>query len=221
MDIVELNDEQIDNLFGLLQLKQSDVFYDLGCGTGKVVLEAVKKRNVQRSVGIEINSKFIGIAKQRLKKLSLPSEYENRIKFLQGDFVKRSEGCYFFDISDATAVYNSLSPRGNSIFYNHQFGKIPDIKIAKRDLPLVGYCPKAVSRKDLLCPFFLMLTPLEKYRIYSKKKWATIALNSKDAEIDDVYRYYSSLWKKNNHSEIPSVIIEELENLVQLYLPKD
>jgi len=38
----ELNDKQIAELISLADFKKGDIFYDLGCGEGKVVIEVAK-----------------------------------------------------------------------------------------------------------------------------------------------------------------------------------
>jgi hypothetical protein len=111
-----------------------------------------------------------------------------------------------------------LSPTGNSIFYDAQFANVSEIKIIKRDLPLVGFIPVKISRKDPFCPFFLMLTPLRKYRTFSKSRWASVVMGE-DADIKEVFDYYECLWEKNNHSKISKSVLDDLKNLVNLFLP--
>lgn len=218
-EIVELNDSQIDILFDFSQLNENDVFYDLGSGTGKVVVDAYKKRNVQKSIGIEYNKKYFDISKKRAKKELLREAFGKRVDFFHGNYSDKNENEYIFDISDATVVYNSLAPSDKSDFYDEQFGGISGIKIIKKDLPLVGFRPIKASRKDPDSPFFLMCTPLQKYRISSKNQWASFVLG-KDAEISEVFSYYERLWEKNNDSKIPIKIKSQLENLVEIYLPR-
>lgn len=50
---VPMRSRDLKRVFDLADLKDDEVFYDLGCGNGKVVLYAAKNFNVQ-SIGIEI-----------------------------------------------------------------------------------------------------------------------------------------------------------------------
>jgi len=218
-DIVELTDKQIDILFEFSELSSKDVFYDLGSGTGKVVIDAYKKRNVKKSIGIEYNKNYHDIAKKRAKDELSEDIIGKNVDFFHGNYSDKNENGYVFDVSDGTIIYNSLAPSGKSDFYDAQFEGNSGVKIIKKDLPLIGYKPVSVSIKDPNSPFFLMFTPLRKYRISSKKQWASSILG-KDADISDVFSYYENLWEKNNHNKIPSSIKSQLENLVELYMPQ-
>lgn len=219
-DIVELNDNQIDILFEFSKLGNKDVFYDLGSGTGKVVIDAYKKRNVKKSIGIEYNKNYYNIAKKRAKDELSQNVVGKHVDFFHGNYSDKNENGYVFDISDGTVVYNSLAPSGKSDFYDTQFEGVSGVKIVKKDLPLIGYKPVDVSRIDENAQFFLMLTPLKNYRIYSKKEWATAILGT-DSEINDVFDYYKQLWEKNNKEKIPPGIKKELEILMMEFLPKE
>ena len=219
-NIVELNENQIDILFDFAQLNSGDIFYDLGSGTGKVVIDAYKKRNVQKSIGIEYNKNYYEISKKRAKG-ELPQDIiGKKVDFFHGNYSDKNENEYVFDVSDATVVYNSLAPSGKSDFYDLQFNGISGVKIIKKDLPLVGFRPAGVSRTDKNSQFFLMLTPLSNYRVYGKKEWAS-AVMGKNATIEDVFDYYKQLWEKNNDEKIPPQIQNELEVLVMEFLPKE
>ena len=219
-DIVELNDKQIDILLEFSELNSKDVFYDLGSGTGKVVIDVYKKANVKKSIGIEYNKKYYDIAKKRAKYELSENIVGKNVDFFHGNYSDKNENGYVFDISDGTIVYNSLAPSGKSDFYDVQFNGITGVKIIKKDLPLVGFLPVDISRTDKNSQFFLMLTPLSNYRIYSKNEWAS-AVMGKKAKIEDVFDYYKQLWKKNNNEKIPPQIQNELELLVMEFLPKE
>jgi len=219
-NIVELNENQIDILFDFSGLDRNDVFYDLGSGTGKVVIDAYKKRNVQKSIGIEYNKNYYEISKRIAKDELSEDIVGKKVDFLHGNYSDKNGSEYIFDVSDATIVYNSLAPSGKSDFYDAQFNGISGVKIIKKDLPLVGFRPAYVSRTDKDSQFFLMLTPLSNYRIYGKKEWAS-AVMGKNATIYDVFDYYKQLWEKNNNEKIPPQIQKELELLVMEFLPKE
>ena len=71
------------------------VFYDLGCGLGKMVIHIGLKYNVKKSCGIELSSERLKAA------LDIKGEFckdNGNIEFTHGDFFK-------LDISDATVIY--------------------------------------------------------------------------------------------------------------------
>ncbi len=51
--------EIIPFLFKLANIQPDDVIYDIGCGDGRIVFEAVQRTPVKKAVGIDINSKRI------------------------------------------------------------------------------------------------------------------------------------------------------------------
>ena len=74
---------------------EDTVFYDLGCGLGKMVIHIGLQYNPKKSCGIELS-------KERVKGANdLKEKYckdDNKISFIEGDFFDN-------DFSDATVVY--------------------------------------------------------------------------------------------------------------------
>ncbi|MDX1596511.1 MAG: hypothetical protein R3327_06170 [Nitrosopumilaceae archaeon] len=191
----------------------------MGSGTGKVVINAYKKRNVHKSIGIEKEDKFYRLAKNKARAELPEAIIGETVDFFYGDYAAKTKDGYIFDVSNATVIYNSLAPSGKSSFYDVQFKEKSGVKIIKKDLPLVGYKPISVSREDPNSLFFQMLTPLKQYRSHSKKEWASYVMG-RDAEIKDVFKYYNQLWERNNNKKIPDSIKLQLENLVKEFLPE-
>ena len=73
---------------------QNCVFYDLGCGEGKMVMHVSMGVSIKRSVGIEYYKERCDIAKES----SLDYNYLTEPEFINGDIFRT-------DISDATVVY--------------------------------------------------------------------------------------------------------------------
>jgi len=220
-EIVELNLQQTKTLLNFANLKNTDVFYDLGSGTGKVVLEAVKKTKVKKAIGIEITKKYYELSRERALK-NLSKKQLRRIDFWYGDYSAHKEGFgYIYDISDGTVIYNSLSPTEGKIpFYDTMFDRKKVIMI-KKDLPLVGYLPVSSSKKEPYSWFFMMETPLNKSRTKSKKKWAQSVLEEHDSTIDNVIECYKRLWKHTNEKKDVKKPLHELNKLIDLYLPEN
>ena len=93
--------ELLDLVFGLADLSSRDVFYDLGAGDGRVVVEAAK-RGVRKAVGIEKTRELY------IKALKLAEEERvgDRVVFINDDFFR-------VNISEATIVYLYLLTRVN------------------------------------------------------------------------------------------------------------
>ncbi len=93
---VPTRDELLEYIVKVARLKPDDVFYDLGCGDGRVVIRAVKE-GVKKGVCVEINSSLIERAREAAEKEGVV----DRIEFVNDDFFR-------VPLSDATVVYMYL-----------------------------------------------------------------------------------------------------------------
>jgi SAM-dependent methyltransferase len=91
----------VDAMLKPLELKSGDVLYDLGCGDGRIVIEAVKKFGVH-GVGIDIDPRRIAESKAN----AIAAKVNDRTIFLQQDLFES-------DIREATAVAIFLFPEMN------------------------------------------------------------------------------------------------------------
>ncbi|MEM3697815.1 MAG: class I SAM-dependent methyltransferase [Candidatus Bathyarchaeia archaeon] len=83
----------IDAALDLAEFKPNDVFTDLGCGDGTVLIRASERFGVF-SVGFEINSKLVKMAKTKAK----ASGFKNLIEIVHADLFK-------IDISRFNVIY--------------------------------------------------------------------------------------------------------------------
>ena len=56
-----------EHLLRFLDLGEGDVFYDLGAGSGKVVLQAAMTAPLRKAVGVELSATRVGLARAALK----------------------------------------------------------------------------------------------------------------------------------------------------------
>jgi cyclopropane fatty-acyl-phospholipid synthase-like methyltransferase len=91
----------VDEMLNLAKPKPDDVVYDLGCGDGRIVIEAAKQYGV-RGVGIDINPDRIREAEENAKREGV----SHLVQFRIGDL-------YDADIEDATIVALYLLPDVN------------------------------------------------------------------------------------------------------------
>uniref|UniRef100_A0A7C4JIX8 Class I SAM-dependent methyltransferase n=1 Tax=Ignisphaera aggregans TaxID=334771 RepID=A0A7C4JIX8_9CREN len=80
----------------LANIKDYDVFYDLGCGDGRVVIKAVKE-GAKKGVCVELNPSLIEKARENAK----VENVQDKITFINEDFFNVS-------LEDATIVYMYL-----------------------------------------------------------------------------------------------------------------
>jgi 16S rRNA A1518/A1519 N6-dimethyltransferase RsmA/KsgA/DIM1 with predicted DNA glycosylase/AP lyase activity len=117
-----------------LNLGSDDVFYDLGCGDGRVAVYAAKHYNVRKSVCIEIDRR---LAEQALVN-AIKEGVGDRVMVLNADFRE-------IYIGDATAVYMYLLSSVNEALKPKLEGELSEgTRIATLDFPILGWKPYKV-----------------------------------------------------------------------------
>ena len=94
--------EVVDVMLNLAAPTSKDVVYDLGCGDGRIVIEAAKRFGAH-GVGLDIDPSLITLARERAREAGVGHLVELRVE----DVLKA-------DVSPATVVMLFLSPRGNA-----------------------------------------------------------------------------------------------------------
>jgi len=186
----ELNEDQAKELIKIADFTKKDVFYDLGSGTGKVVLEVVKHSPVQKSIGIESMKKLHEKARMRLIREHTVGKIKNlkRVDFWLGHLGNEDEdndGNLILDYSDATVIFASLDEHEDDILYYKERLCWNKTRIIKKDIPLVGYRSVA-NRFDTECWLFLSKPP---HKRINKKDWVR-SISPDFQTLDDVYDYY-------------------------------
>ncbi len=98
---VQTEDYIVDKMLGLLELRSSDILYDLGCGDGRIIIQAAKKTGI-RGVGIDIDPRRI----EESRANAIAARVDDRTVFLQQDLFRS-------DFAGATAVAMFLLPELN------------------------------------------------------------------------------------------------------------
>jgi precorrin-6B methylase 2 len=93
---VPTREELLDIIMKLADLKSTDIFYDLGCGDGRVVIRAAKE-GVKKAVCVELNPVLIERAKENAKMANVA----DKIEFINEDFFK-------VNLSEASVIYMYL-----------------------------------------------------------------------------------------------------------------
>jgi SAM-dependent methyltransferase len=86
-------------LLARLDLGEDDALYDLGCGTGKLVLLAALTRPLARATGIELSPTRTALARRALARARRSTRLCARVCSFRTESFLRS------DLSDATVVY--------------------------------------------------------------------------------------------------------------------
>ena len=91
--------EVVDAMCKLGGIGKEDVVYDIGCGDGRLVIQAVKKFGAKKAVGIDISAERIAECNANAKKAGVA----DKVTFLEKDVLTIK------DFSEATVVLTYLS----------------------------------------------------------------------------------------------------------------
>ena len=129
------NPDLFDIIFSIAKLGKEDVFYDLGCGDGRIVIEAARRTDVKKAVGIEIDERLVEIARKNAEK----SGVSDRVEIIHGDF-------FTTPISEATVVYMYLTRRVNELLKPKLSSELRiGARIITLDFEIPGWRPVSVT----------------------------------------------------------------------------
>ena len=94
-------DEVVEAMLRIADLKKSDLLYDLGCGDGRIVVNAARRFGV-RGIGVDLDPQRIKESEENARK----ARVADRVQFLKQDF-------FSMDISKATVMTLYLLPSVN------------------------------------------------------------------------------------------------------------
>ncbi|MEO9308200.1 MAG: SAM-dependent methyltransferase [Nitrososphaera sp.] len=145
-DDIELPDNTIRDMLKFAGLQEKDVFYHLGCGTGKGIAIAVQEFGVKKAIGIDSNKTKILEGQTFLKDKHITS----------GSL--RHEDITISDMNDATVILFWFSDEKIIQTMTDRFKKLnPGCRIITIWGPLAGHMPDKVD-----FPFILNITPFKK-----------------------------------------------------------
>ena len=100
---VPSSDQAATQFITLAKLTKDDIVVDLGCGNGKVLIEAAKQIGC-KCIGIEIDETLVNKTKENVKQLKL----DHLIEVVQCDF--KSQQCFEI-LQQCTVVFIFLLPK--------------------------------------------------------------------------------------------------------------
>ncbi|KAL6065290.1 Histone-lysine N-methyltransferase, H3 lysine-79 specific [Balamuthia mandrillaris] len=100
----EITPGSVDRIMAKVQLNSKDIFYDLGSGVGKVVIQIGLESPVKKSIGLELSHTRYERAREALSRLKYhPTKHFSKKDLAKVDF--REEDFGLGDWKDATVVY--------------------------------------------------------------------------------------------------------------------
>ncbi len=130
----------IDKVMELAEIKPNMVFCDLGCGDGRILIEAARRGAL--AIGVEINEDLVKEARAKVKEVGL----DGKVIITHGDLFK------YKYVSYADVIYMFLDSKGVSLVKEllEKYAK-PGAKVISLTYPIPGWEPeKVVTVKMLL-----------------------------------------------------------------------
>jgi predicted RNA methylase len=117
-----------------IPFEKSDVFIDLGCGKGRVVVFVAQNRCIKKAIGIEIVPELVSIARKNVESIPLPTPTE----IIQDDVAKAdlSQGTIYFlyDPFGQETIRIILDKIRKSLDMNPRIIRIVYFNMAMKDL---------------------------------------------------------------------------------------
>ena len=131
---VPSNTDIVREAFRYIGLGRDDVFYDLGCGDGRIAVLAAGEFNVKRAVCVEKNPRLAEKAARRVK--------EER---LEGKVIVLNANMFQVPVTDATVVYLYLLTSVNEMLKAKLERELRQgAKVLSLDFKIPGWTPYRV-----------------------------------------------------------------------------
>lgn len=127
----------VDRMLELANIRPGETVYDLGCGDGRILIEAAQKYKA-KAVGIEISPKVAAEARAHVKKAGLSQS----VQVIEGDLLQADlTGADVVTIYLATSLNEELRPR------LEKFLK-PGARVVSHDYAVPGWKPTEVVEAE-------------------------------------------------------------------------
>jgi ubiquinone/menaquinone biosynthesis C-methylase UbiE len=123
--------EAIEAVLGALRLREGDVFADLGCGDGRVAIEAALRYPISKALCIEARGDLAERARENAEKAGVA----DRVLVVRGDFFR-------IPLRRVTAVYMYLLTSVNEALKPKLSRELPPgARVATLDFSIPGWRP--------------------------------------------------------------------------------
>jgi SAM-dependent methyltransferase len=118
----------IDQMLDLAKLKPGETLYDLGCGDGRILVEAAVRYHA-KAVGVEISHRLAKQAAENVKSRNL----QDQVQVIHGDMMQ-------VDLTGANVVTLYLSTTANETLRpNLERYLRPNTRVVSYDFPIAGW----------------------------------------------------------------------------------
>jgi 3' terminal RNA ribose 2'-O-methyltransferase Hen1 len=105
-----LNDQRVGAVQAVLEEAQARTVLDLGCGEGRLVLRLKSHKQFTKVVGVDVSSRSLSIARERLKLDRLSERQRARLDLFQSSLTYRDERFSGYDAACAVEVIEHIDP---------------------------------------------------------------------------------------------------------------
>ncbi len=119
---ISLGEQRIARVIEVLRQHDAKSVIDLGCGEGRLLRELMRDRAFTRLAGMDVSTRALEVAFDKLKMDRLPERQKERLTLFQGSLVYRDERLEGFDAATAIEVIEHLDPPRLASFERVVFG---------------------------------------------------------------------------------------------------
>ncbi len=105
-----LNEVRLRTVVDLLKASEAESVLDLGCGEGKLLRLLLQEKRFSRIVGMDVSSRALEIAAERLNLERLPEKVRQRLQLILGSLLYRDRRLEGFDAAAVVEVVEHLDP---------------------------------------------------------------------------------------------------------------
>ncbi len=107
---LRLHDRRLDLVADLLRDSGAKSVVDLGCGDGKLLRRLLAEPRFEKITGVDVDSRALAAARQRLDLDRLPPRQREKIELLQGSLMYRDHRIAGYDAAAVVEVVEHLDP---------------------------------------------------------------------------------------------------------------
>ncbi|HEX7027503.1 MAG TPA: 3' terminal RNA ribose 2'-O-methyltransferase Hen1 [Gammaproteobacteria bacterium] len=119
---LNLNELRYGKVLDVLKAHNAKRVVDLGCGEGRLLKRLLNERTFDEIVGVDVSSRALDYAGQRLRLDQLPDKQRERIKLLHGSLIYRDSRIRGYDAAVCVEVVEHLEPDRLDAFEKVLFG---------------------------------------------------------------------------------------------------
>jgi 3' terminal RNA ribose 2'-O-methyltransferase Hen1 len=120
---ISLNEQRLTRVLETLKEHGVMTVVDLGCGEGRLLRDLMKERSLTRVAGMDVSTRALEIARERLHADHLPSRLAEKLALFQGSLMYRDKRLRDYEAATAVEVIEHLDPSRLAAFERVVFGE--------------------------------------------------------------------------------------------------